>query len=102
MTISARISSGWQKSSLAAAQANGPSPRRGLYRVIRQPMYTGAILFIHSSVLGHLSPLSAVIGLLVVLLLLFCLQVEENMLKSQYPDYTDYRQGTKRGIPFVF
>jgi protein-S-isoprenylcysteine O-methyltransferase Ste14 len=86
MTISARISFGWQKFSLTAPPANGPSLRRGLYRVIRHPMYTGALLFIHWSVVGHLSPLSAVIGLLVVLLLLFRIQVEENMLKSHYPD----------------
>jgi protein-S-isoprenylcysteine O-methyltransferase Ste14 len=102
VTISARISFGRQKFNLTADPANGPLLRRGPYRIIRHPMYTGALLFILSTVLGHLLPLSAVIGVLVVFLLLFRIQVEENILSAHYPDYVEYTQGTKRVIPFVF
>jgi protein-S-isoprenylcysteine O-methyltransferase len=75
--------------------------RRGPFRVVRHPMYAGALLVVWSSILGHWSLFTAAIGLVVLATATWRIVVEERLLRAHYPDYADYAASTKRLIPFL-
>ena len=102
LIVYARITFGRQKFNISASPADGPLLRRGPYRFIRHPMYAGASLLLLVTVVGHLSLLTALVGLLVVIIIPWRIQLEESLLKSTYADYAAYAMNTKRLIPFVY
>ena len=75
---------------------------KGMYSVVRHPIYTGLILgtlglgIFRESLLG--------IGLAVVLFIFFDLKSrrEEKWLVEAYPGYVAYRQRVKKLIPWVY
>ena len=75
---------------------------KGVYSVVRHPIYTGLILgtlclgIFRASLLG--------IGLAVVLSIFFDLKSrrEEKWLVEAYPGYADYRQRVKKLMPWVY
>jgi|WetSurMetagenome_2_1015567.scaffolds.fasta_scaffold966387_2 protein-S-isoprenylcysteine O-methyltransferase Ste14 len=73
----------------------------GPYRFLRHPMYAAALLLIWSSVLGHLSIINIVIGLIVTSTVAIRIMTEEQFLQARYPDYVEYSRKTKRVIPFL-
>ena len=76
--------------------------RRGIYRYLRHPIYTGVLIL---SLAFFLSRPTLVVGI-AYLFLAFVTNVragiEEKMLEERYPEYAEYRRGTKRYVPFVF
>src|SRR5271169_5367770 len=84
LIIYARIAFGQQKFHISAQPADGPLLKKGPYRVIRHPMYAGALLLLLVTVISHLSALTAVIGVLVLVLLPWRIQLEEKDLSSHY------------------
>lgn len=82
-------------------RAGGELVRHGPYRWIRHPIYTS--LMLAGAAAGRLAGDSgtwlAVAGLVVVLSVKS--SVEERGLLARYPDYQDYRKGTRRFIPWV-
>ena len=88
--------------SIHAQPVGGALLISGPYRFIRHPMYAAALLFLWSSVLGHLSSLTLGIGLIVTLVVAVRISVEEKFLKASYPNHADYAQNTKRVLPFIF
>jgi protein-S-isoprenylcysteine O-methyltransferase Ste14 len=102
LIIFARITFGRQRFNISAAPAEGPLLRRGPYRFIRHPMYTGASLLLLVSVVGHLSVFTGAIGILIIMIIPWRIHLEEAQLKSTYPDYAGYASETKRLIPFVY
>jgi protein-S-isoprenylcysteine O-methyltransferase Ste14 len=98
----ARITFGRQRFNISATPAEGPLLRRGPYRVIRHPMYTGASLLLLVTIIGHLSPFTAVIGILILIIIPWRINLEESQLKATYPDYAEYATRTKKLIPFVY
>ena len=74
---------------------------RGLYRVVRNPMYLGVLLVIFGQALRFASPATLGYGIAVALAFhLFVLLYEEPALHSQFGrTYDEYRQKVPRWIP---
>lgn len=77
--------------------------RRGPYRFVRHPAYTGDLMVhIGLPLIFHSFPGCAVMVLL-ILPFLRRIEVEEAMLIEEFSDeYRDYRRTTKRFIPFIY
>ncbi len=102
LVIYARITFGRQRFNISATPAEGPLLRRGPYRLIRHPMYTGTSLLLLVTIIGHLSLFTAAIGILILVIIPWRINLEERQLTATYPDYAEYASSTKRLIPFVY
>jgi protein-S-isoprenylcysteine O-methyltransferase Ste14 len=98
----------WARRSFQAGQFNihaepkeGQLLLRGPYRFIRHPMFASALLLIWSSILGHVSPLNLIIGVVITGVVAIRIAVEEELLRTHYPDYPEYSRKTTRLIPFI-
>ncbi|TAJ10642.1 MAG: isoprenylcysteine carboxylmethyltransferase family protein [Nitrospirae bacterium] len=74
---------------------------RGPYRYVRHPMYTAVLLLTLGLVLEHPSLVRITIWLVLVIDLWMKLTYEEELLARRFADYSGYRAGTKRLIPFL-
>jgi protein-S-isoprenylcysteine O-methyltransferase Ste14 len=86
---------------IQAEPKEGPLLSSGPYQLIRHPMYAAALLLIWSSILGHLSIITMIIGLIVTSGISIRIVTEEQLLRAQFPDYAEYSRKTKRIIPFI-
>jgi protein-S-isoprenylcysteine O-methyltransferase Ste14 len=86
---------------LGAESAEGTLLTSGPYKFIRHPMFTAALLFLWASILGHLSPINVVIGLVVTGFIAARIVTEEQLLSSHYPEYFEYSKKTRRIIPYL-
>ena len=98
----------WARRSFPADQFNiYPEPkegqllRQGPYQFIRHPMYASALLLIWSSILGHISPINMLIGVMFTGVVAIRIVIEEQLLRTRYPDYAAYSRQTRRIIPFI-
>ena len=76
--------------------------QKGLYRYIRHPIYIGMLT---AGLVFLLSRLTIQVGLAFLLLFLFTnirADLEEGLLEERHPEYSAYRAGTKRYIPFIY
>ena len=101
LAIWARQSFQARQFSIHAEPAEGSLLLTGPYQFIRHPMYTFALLFVWISILGHLSLITVVIGLIVTGVVAIRIVIEEQFLRACYPDYAEYSRQTKRIIPFI-
>jgi protein-S-isoprenylcysteine O-methyltransferase Ste14 len=78
--------------------------KRGIYRWVRHPSYTGGMLFnlgLALALTNWRSLLLVVAGMLVMYV--YRVRVEEMaLLKVHKDDYREYMQDTKRFVPFIF
>jgi protein-S-isoprenylcysteine O-methyltransferase Ste14 len=74
----------------------------GPYRIIRHPMYAAVLLITLALVLNHLTLLRAGYWLVLAIDLHLKLMYEEKLLLEKYSQYSDYKQRTKRLIPFIY
>jgi len=99
----------WTRRSFGAGQFKvGAEPaeggtllKSGPYKFIRHPMFAAALLFLWSSILGHLSLTNVMIGLVVTGFIAVRIVTEEQLLRSHYSEYIEYTKKTKRIIPFL-
>jgi len=73
----------------------------GPYKLIRHPIYAGAMLILWGSIAGHASLANAGIGLVASLFVFGKIAHEEQLLRASLPGYTQYAHSTKAIIPFV-
>nr|MBI3612571.1 isoprenylcysteine carboxylmethyltransferase family protein [Nitrospirota bacterium] len=73
----------------------------GPYRYVRHPMYTAALLLTLGLVLEHPSLVRITLWLVLCVDLWVKLTYEEELLARRFADYSGYRAGTKRLIPFL-
>jgi protein-S-isoprenylcysteine O-methyltransferase Ste14 len=75
----------------------------GLYRYLRHPSYTGALLALVGSGMVFRSELAVVIALTMVLPLMPRMDAEEKMLIEEFgSQYIEYQDRTWRIIPWVY
>lgn len=75
----------------------------GPYRLIRNPMYTGLIIFFGAAVLHSFLIPKFLVFLLLVLVFLFKIRLEEKLLQNKFgKSYTAYQKKTKRIVPYLF
>jgi protein-S-isoprenylcysteine O-methyltransferase Ste14 len=101
LSIWARRSFQTGQFSIDAEPAEGMLLATGPYQFIRHPMYTSALLFVWSSILGHLSFITVIMGLMVTSVIAVRIVTEEQFLRTRFPDYAEYSHKTKRIIPFI-
>lgn len=87
--------------SIHAEPKDGMLMLKGPYQFIRHPMYAAALLFVWSGILGHLSALTVIVGLIVTGLIAVRIHTEEQLLLEHFPDYAEYSRRTRRIIPFI-
>ena len=87
--------------SIHSEPKEGPLMSSGPYRFIRHPMYAAALLLLWSSILGHVSITTVMIGLVVTSVIAARIVAEERFLRARFPEYTTYSRTTKRIIPLV-
>ena len=98
----------WARRALGSAFTAFPEPKPaaslaadGPYRLVRHPMYGGALLLFTGLSLTH-SISSLVLTALLAVLWWRKSIVEEERLEGRYPDYKAYRRRTRRRfLPFV-
>lgn len=83
-------------------KANSILVTSGPYRLIRHPMYAAVLLITLALVLNHLTLLRVGYWLVLVIDLHLKFMYEEKLLLEKYPQYSDYKQRTKRLIPFIY
>jgi protein-S-isoprenylcysteine O-methyltransferase Ste14 len=102
LVVSARLMFRNQQFRAVAEPGSGSLVRTGPYRVIRHPAYAGVMTFLLISVLSHLSFLNAGMWIATLLVVLWRIDIEERLLRRQYPEYSEYQRQTRRLIPFVY
>ncbi len=75
----------------------------GPYKIIRNPMYTGIIVFFAISAITYFSPLRLGIFLCLLVALLMKIFMEEKFLTQRFGnDYQEYMSETYRLFPYLF
>jgi len=101
LSVWARRSFQTDQFSIQAEPKEGQVLSRGPYQFIRHPMYAAALLLIWAGILGHVSPINLIIGVIITGVVAIRIVVEEQYLRTCYPDYAEYSRITKRIIPLI-
>jgi protein-S-isoprenylcysteine O-methyltransferase Ste14 len=74
----------------------------GPYRYIRHPMYSSVILMCAGLVVNPFILWKLFIWFFLIMVLIKKMDVEESLLEQQYPEYTSYKNKTKKLIPYLW
>ena len=84
-------------------KANALFRNNGFYKIIRNPMYTGIILFFIASIISNFSYLRLSILTVLIIVLIEKIKLEEKFLSEKFGEiYLEYKKKTYRLIPFFY
>ncbi len=84
-------------------KANALFRNSGSYKIIRNPMYAGIILFFLASIISYFSFLRLSILTVLIIVLLEKIKLEEQFLSEKFGEiYLEYKNNTYRLIPFFY
>ena len=101
LTVWARRTFAVSQFRAGAEPGAGPLLAAGPYRYVRHPMYAAALLLVWACVLGHWSVVNALAGAVVTAVIAARIPVEEQLLRTRYPEYEAYAARTRRLVPFL-
>lgn len=101
LMIAARMTFGRRSFHAAANPTEGGLVTTGPYAYVRHPIYAAVIYFTWAGALDHFSWPAVAWGLLIAAGAAIRMRLEEQMLASRYPAYTDYSRRVRRILPFV-
>ena len=102
MAIWARWTLGGNWSSEVTFKQEHQLIRRGPYRFVRHPIYTGVLMMCLAQPI-QFGRLHFWLGLIVIIIGLWIkLKQEEKVMLAHFPEYSDYRKQVKALVPFVF
>lgn len=87
---------------LPRPKSDGSLVERGVFRLVRHPMYSGGIVASYGWAIFVESWLTAGYATLLLLFLDRKSAKEERWLTEKYPRYAEYRRRVKKLIPFVY
>jgi protein-S-isoprenylcysteine O-methyltransferase Ste14 len=87
------------RSVLPAPKETGRLKTTGAYSVIRHPIYSLILVIGVSVVIQHQSMLKIGIWMLLLLVLWVKANFEESLLRSKFPDYSDYANKVGKFVP---
>ena len=76
--------------------------QRGIYRMVRHPMYTSVLLCGSAFAFGAPSPLRWVALVVCVIVLVLKVRYEEGLLAQRHPEYPQRMAGTYRLFPGIW
>ena len=77
--------------------------KSGPYKWIRNPMYSGVLLFYFPIIIHNISYLNSLVFLILVITLFYKIDAEEQFLEDKFgSEYLEYKKITKRLLPFIY
>ena len=84
-------------------KSNASFINSGPYRLIRNPMYTGLIVFFGSGMVNSFRLIPCIVFLILVLIFILKIRLEEKFMENRFgPAYLQYKSKTYRLVPFLF
>lgn len=87
---------------LPTPNARGKFTRRGLYRFVRHPIYTGVLGAGFGAAWATHSPVRFAIIMALALFFDAKARFEERHLHNHYPEYLNYCRDVRRFVPFIY
>ena len=74
----------------------------GPYKLVRHPMYTSTIFITLIWMINDFTYIRAFAWILLVIVLCIKTFYEEKILEEEFPEYSNYKNKTKKLIPFLY
>ena len=94
------LARGGMKAVFGTARENPEVISTGVFRIVRHPIYTGALLFYLGAILMTMSLASAALWLLIIAFYIYICRYEEYLLTEEFGnDYLEYKKKTGMLFP---